>query len=197
MYTGQWCLSPLQSRYLGTSHSLPIAISCPVIFSWISSMIWNLFPFKGDFSFGEKPEVEGRQIWAVGCCVPWVIWCFTKNLCMRRDAWMGMLLWWSRQPPAAHSCSLWNHLNSFHGGMFEPNAKYDEDSLIYSLSRFECRSHRVNMFIQQHLPPLLTSTVILSLFTHACLSPLSLAARLHQCEANHSRYINNGWIFFG
>ena len=116
---------------------------------------------------------------------------------MRRDAWMGMLLWWSRQPPAAHSCSLWNHLNSFHGGMFEPNAKYDADSLIYSLSRFECRSHRVNMFIQQHLPPLLTSTVILSLFTHACLSPLSLAARLHQCEANHSRYINNGWIFSG
>ena len=25
---------------------LPIAISCPVVFSWISLMIWNLFPFK-------------------------------------------------------------------------------------------------------------------------------------------------------
>ena len=29
--------------------------------------------------------------------------------------------------------------------------------------------------------------------THS--SPLSLAARLHQCRANHSYYINNGWAF--
>ena len=26
----------------------------------------NLFSFKGDFSFGKKPEVTGSQIWAVG-----------------------------------------------------------------------------------------------------------------------------------
>ena len=34
----------------------------------------------------------------------------------------------------------------------------------------------------------LTSAVKSSLFTHAHSSPLSLAARLHQCHANHSHY---------
>ena len=46
-------------------------------------------------------------------------------------------------------------------------------------------------------PPPLTSTVKSSLFTHAHSSPLSLAARLHQCHLNCSRYINNGWTFSG
>ena len=40
LYTGQWCLSRLQSRHLGTSHSFLITISCPNVFSWISSMVW-------------------------------------------------------------------------------------------------------------------------------------------------------------
>ena len=44
-----------------------------------------------------------------------------------------MLLWWSCQLPVAHSCSLLNHLNSFHGGMFNLNAKFDADSLLYSV----------------------------------------------------------------
>ena len=30
--------------------------------------------------------------------------------------------------------SLLNHLNSFHGGMFKLNAKFDADLLLYSLS---------------------------------------------------------------
>ncbi|KAF6094688.1 hypothetical protein HJG60_011798 [Phyllostomus discolor] len=49
------------------------------------------------------------------------------------------------------------------------------------------------MLTQWCLPPPLTSTVKSSLFTHVHSSPLSLAARLHQCHANHSRYVNNGW----
>ena len=32
-------------------------------------------------------------------------------------------------------------------------------------------------------------------FMHGHSSPLSLAARLHRCHANHSRYSNNGWTF--
>ena len=51
------------------------------------------------------------------------------------------------------------------------------------------------MLTQWHVPPPLTSTVKLSLFTHVHSSPLSLAARLHQCHANHSCYINDGWVF--
>ena len=46
------------------------------------------------------------------------------------------------------------------------------------------------------LPPL-TSTVKSSLFTHVPSSPLSLAARLHQCCTNCSHYINNGWTISG
>ena len=50
---------------------------------------------------------------------------------MRCDAWAGMLLWWSCQSLVAHSCSLLSHLNSFRGGMFKLNAKFEVDSLLY------------------------------------------------------------------
>ena len=76
-----------------------------------------------------------------------------------------------------HGCGLLNHLNSFHGGMFKLNAKFDADLLLYSLSHFECDGYTVHMLIQWCLPPPLTSTVTSSLFTHAHSSPLSLAAR--------------------
>ena len=82
-------------------------------------------------------------------------------------------------------------------GMFKLNAKFDADSLLYLLSHFECDSHTVHMVTQGRLLPPLTSTVKLSLFTHAHSSPLSLAARLNGCCANHSRYINSGWTFPG
>ena len=72
LYTGQWSLCPLQRRCFGISqnslsvsstvqnilqNSFGITISCPVLFSWISSMVWNLFPFKGDFSFGKSQKL--------------------------------------------------------------------------------------------------------------------------------------------
>ena len=75
-----------------------------------------------------------------------------KN-CMRCDVWAGALLWWSCQSPVAHSCGLLNHLNSFHEGMFKLNAKFDEDSLFYLLSHFECGGHTVHMLSQWHLLP--------------------------------------------
>ena len=56
-------------------------------------------------------------------------------------------------------------------------------------------SHTVHMFTQWHLPPPPTSTAKSPLFTRVHSRPLSLAARLHRCCANHSRYINNGWTF--
>ena len=57
---------PFKAGTTGPHSVPPLTISCPVIFSWISLVLWNLFPFKGDFSFREKPEVPGCQIWAVG-----------------------------------------------------------------------------------------------------------------------------------
>ena len=69
------------------------------------------------------------------------------------------------------------------------------DSLFFSLSHFEWDGHTVHMLTQQCLPSPLTSTVKSSLFMHAHSSSLSLAARLHWCQANHPHYINNGWTF--
>ena len=81
--------------------------------------------------------------------------------------------------------------------MFKLNTKFDADSFCFSFSHFQCDGHTVHMLTQQCLPPPMTSTVKLSLITHTCSSPLSLAARLHQCHANHSCYLNNSWTFFG
>ena len=102
----------------------------------------------------------------------------------------------SHQLPIAEVFLL-NHPNGSHGGMFKLDTKFDADSLLYSLSHFECDGHTVPMLTQWRLPPPLTSTVKLSLFTHAHPSPLFLVARLHLCCAKHSHYINNGWTFFG
>ena len=95
----------------------------------------------------------------------------------------------------AHSCGLLNHLNGFCRGMFNFNAKFDADSLLYLLSHFEWDIHTVHVLTQWQLLPPLSSTVKSSLFTHVHSSSLSLAARLHWCCANHSHYINNGWNF--
>ena len=59
---------------------------------------------------------------------------------------------------------LLNHPNSFCGGMFKPNAKFDTDSLLYSLSHFECDDHTVPLLTQLCLLSPLTSAVKLSLF---------------------------------
>ena len=79
--------------------------------------------------------------------------------------------------------------------MFKLKVKFDTDLLVYPLSIFEHDGHTVHMLTQWCLLHLLTSIVKSSLFTHAHSSPLSLAARLHQCCSNHSRYINNSWTF--
>ena len=70
LYIRQWHLSPLQSMKsevtlgqgcevtLGPHTVLPITISCPTAFFWISLMMYNLFPFKGDFSFGKSQALN-------------------------------------------------------------------------------------------------------------------------------------------
>ena len=121
----------------------------------------------------KMPNLGYRGAW-----VHWVIWCFTKNLCMRRDAWVGMLSGWSCQSLAPHSCGLLSHPNSFHGGTFKPNTNFDADSLLYSLSHFEGDTYTRHVLSQWCPPPPLTSTVKSSLFTHVHSSPLSLAAGL-------------------
>ena len=49
---------PFEVGTLGPHTVLPITISCPIIVSWISLMVWNL-SFKDDFSFGKKQKSQG------------------------------------------------------------------------------------------------------------------------------------------
>ena len=179
---------------LGPHTVLPVAISCAIIFSWISSMVWNLFPFKSDFRFMKSQKSQGTKSGLWEDWVTWVIWCFSRKLCTTRDAWHAQS-GCSCQSPAARSCGFLNHPTSFHRRMFKLNAKFDADWLLYSVSHFECDGHTVPMLTQRRLPPPLTSTVKSSLYMHAHSSPLSLAARLHQCRTNCSPHINNGWAF--
>ena len=58
---------------------LQIAISCPIIFSWILSTVWNTFPFKGGFNYGKSQKLLGAKSGLYGGWVTWVIWCFTKK----------------------------------------------------------------------------------------------------------------------
>ena len=42
-------------------------------------MVWNLFPLKGDFSFGKSLKSQDAKSRLQGGWVTWVIWCFPKN----------------------------------------------------------------------------------------------------------------------
>ena len=62
----------------------------------------------------------------------WAI--FFKNLCVRYNAWVGRLLWWSCQSPVSHSCGLLNHPNHFCKGTFK---------LMKNLMQIHCSTHSV------------------------------------------------------
>ena len=186
------------SKYApGTSHSSPNCHQQPrhTFLSLIDGL--KSLPCQRWFQFGEKPEVTRCQIRAVGMLshLGDLMSCQNCGNFVRPDTWLGMLLGWSCKSPVAPSSGLLNHPNSFCEGIFELNVRFDADLLLYSLSHFECHSCTVYMLPQRHLLPPLTSTVKSSLFTHAHSSPLSWAAKLHQCCANHSHYINNGCTF--
>jgi len=53
----------------------------------------NFLTFNGDFSFEEKPEVAGSQIWAVGVLTDLggVMLC-QKKACTRAVEWAGALM---------------------------------------------------------------------------------------------------------
>ena len=174
---------------------LPITISCPIVFSWISSMVWKS-SFLRWFELLEKPEVTVNQIWVIGGLSHGVIRCFAKNLCKRcGDTWEAMLSWWSCQSPVDHSCGLLNNPNCFHRGMFKVNTKFECRFIALLAQSFWIGwSHSTHSHSTVSTAPL-TTTVKSSLFTHVHSSPLALAARLHQCHTNCSCHINNSWTF--
>ena len=184
---------PFTVGTLGPHTVLSIAISCPIIFSWISLTVWNVFPFRGDFCFG-KSRNHRAQI--LGCRGAELLGWF--DVLSKNSAWDVMHEWahchneatnhqlptaaafWVIQIVSVEECSnLTQNLMQIHRSSY---------SVV-------CNGHTVHMLTQQCLQPPLTSTVKSSLFTHAHASPLSLAARLHRCHANCSHYINIGWTF--
>ena len=154
LYTEQWRLSPLQSGHLGTSHSSPNRHQLlPLYFPeahWgfeISSLSKGILVLR---------KARSHRVPNLGCRGTELLGWFEvlpKKLSTRHDAWADTLSRWSCQSPVAHSCSLLNHPNSFHGGMFKLNAKFDTDSLLYSLRHFECDGHTVHVLTQWRLPP--------------------------------------------
>ena len=158
-------------------HSSPVIINCPIIFSWISSMVWNLFPFKGGFSFGKSQKSQATNLVCSGAESPgWF------NVSQKNSSWDMMHVCAHCHDEAANHqlpIVVASESSSFHRGMFKPNTKFDADSLLYSFSHFECNSHTVHMLTQWLLLSPLTSTVKSSLLMHVHSSPLSLATRLY------------------
>ena len=89
-------------------------------------MVWNLFPSKVILVLGKARNHRAPNLGCnkaesnhLGDLM------FLKKPLQGLESWAGALLWWSCQSPVAHSCGLLNHLNSFWGGMFKLNAKFD------------------------------------------------------------------------
>ena len=132
---------PFKVGTFGPHTVLPITISYPIIFFWILSAVWNLFPFKGDFSFGKNQILQGTKSGLWWGWVTCVVWCFAKKLCTRCDAWVGIWLWWSCQSPFAHTEAFWII-----------RTVYTEEcsSLMQNLMQIHCSTHSVILNVRPH-----------------------------------------------
>ena len=161
-------------------------------------MVWNLFPFKGDFSLGTSQKLQGARSGLSGGWVTWVIWCFTKILCTRGDATheLGCCCDEAANHQLPRAVTLW---------IIQLVSTEEYSSLTQNLIQIHCSTRSVILnvtatqytcsFNSIHSHPL--TSVVKSLFTHVHSSPLSLAARLHWCCANCPHYINSGWTSSG
>ena len=99
-------------------------------------MVWNLFPFKGDFSFGKSQKSQGTKSGLQRGWVTWVIWCFTKNsarhmileLAHCRDEADNHQL-----PMAVAFCIIWIVSMKECSNLMQ-NAKFDRDWSLYSVT---------------------------------------------------------------
>ena len=106
LYIGQWHLSLLQSRHLGTSHSSPNRHQLPRrTFLNLTDGLKSL-SFQRWFWFWEKPAVTGHLIWAVEGLNHLDDLMFHQKT-LRRDAWAGTLLWQSCHHQLPIAAAFW------------------------------------------------------------------------------------------
>ena len=127
---------PFEVGTLGPHTLLPFVISCPLYFPeshWWSeiSSLSKMTLVLGKVRSGRATNLGCRVVVSHLCDL---MFCQKTLNKMRYDAWADLLSWWSCQSPVAHRCSFLNHRNSFQGGMFELNTKFEADLLLYSLN---------------------------------------------------------------
>ena len=146
MYIEQWRLSPLQRRHLRTSHSSPSLhqLPCHIFLNLIDGP--KSLPLQKWFEFWEKPEITRHQVWAVGGLSH-----LGDFEVLPKKSAQGMLSWWSCQSPVARGCGPLHHTNSFHGGKFKLNAKFDAAALLRWLVQW---SHCSLTHVPVHCPSL-------------------------------------------
>ena len=152
-------------------------------------MIWNLFPFKVNFSFGKSQKLHSIKSGLYMAESPGWFNVSPKN-CMRCDTWAGVLSWQSCQSLVSHS---W---------IMQIVSMEVCSSLKQNLMQICCCTQSFWMrWPQGTHAHLMASThprhhlIKSSLFTHAHSSPLPLAAQLRRCCSSSSHYANNGWTF--
>ena len=132
---GQWCLShPSKEATWDLTQFSQLSSAAPSYFPeshWWSeiSSLSKVILVLGRASSCRAPNLGCSRVESPG----WFD--VSQKICIRHDARVGVLSWWSCEAPVAHG-SLLNHLNSFCGGMFKLHTKFDADSLLYLLSHF-------------------------------------------------------------
>ena len=140
LYIGQWHLSPLPSRYLGTSHSSNLHQTAPSYF-----LECHLFSEISSFSklilvLGETRSHKAPNLSCMGPESPGWFDVLPKN-----SAWDVMHEQACCCDEAAN-CQLpiatgfWIILR----WAFKLHAKFDADSMLYWLSHFECDGHAIH-----------------------------------------------------
>ena len=105
LYIGQWRLSPLQNRHHGTSHSSPNCHrqTCHTFLNLIDGLK-SLPLSKVILVLGKDKNCRVPNMGFGAAESPGWFDVLPNTLCVRCDAWAGVLSWWGCQPPVAYSC---------------------------------------------------------------------------------------------
>ena len=121
LYIGQWCLSPLQNRHLGTSHCSLNCHQLPhrIFLNLIDGL--KSLPFQRLFQFWDKPEATEHQIWAIGrlFCqkTPWDVRHEQVHCCdeaANHQLPIAVAFWITKRVSVAECSSLTQNLMQIH-----------------------------------------------------------------------------------